>query len=83
MKMKIYTKKNEKKLSIYSQKPSEGKCTKIGGANAPPTASTKPRKCGFCHVFTAMVWPGGHTREAQVAALTFWLYLHLDFQFRS
>ena len=32
--------------SIYKEKPKGGNPGKIGGANAPPTDLTRPRKCG-------------------------------------
>ena len=69
------------KCSIYREKPNGGERTKIGGANAPPTDSNKPRKRGFGRVSTARVWPGGHTRGVELPGFVIWCYLLLDLQF--
>ena len=42
---------------FYSQKPKGGDPGKIGGANAPPTDLTWPRKRGLSRVSAALVWP--------------------------
>jgi len=55
---------------------------KIGGANAPPTKSNKPRKWGQSRISAALVWPGGHTRLVGLVRLVFWLYLLLVFPFQ-
>ena len=47
--------------SIYRYKPKEGERTKIGGANAPPTASTK---------LGQVATPGGTCRCFDVLALS-------------
>ena len=38
-------------------------------------------KCGFGHVFAAMVWPGGHTRLEELLRLVILPYLLLVFSF--
>ena len=56
---------------------------KIGGANAPPNSPTKPRNRDFGRVSAARVWPGGHTLLVGLPDFAFWLYLQLDFSFKS
>ena len=70
------------KYNIYRRKPNGGGRTKIGGANAPPIKSNKPRKRGFDRVSAAWVWPGGHTRGGTPPCFVVWLYLLLVFPFQ-
>jgi len=67
--------------AFYRQKPRGEKCEKIGGANAPPNSLTKLRKRGFGRVFTARVWPGGHTLLVVLPEFSICIYLQLDLQF--
>ena len=67
--------------SIYSQKPKVGDPGKIGGANAPPTASVMPRKRSLGRVCAALVWPGGHTKGRGAAGLKGISHLQLVFLF--
>ena len=51
---------------------------KIGGANAPPIETTKPRKRDFGSVFAAMEWPG-HSWLVGLLWLVIHFYLLLVF----
>jgi len=55
---------------------------KVGGANAPPTTITKPRKRGLGRVFVALGWRGGHTQMVGLPGLLIRLYLLLVFSFQ-
>ena len=66
---------------FYSQKPKGGDPGKIGGANAPPTNLTWPRKRGPSRVSAALVWPRGHTKGGHSPALMLVPYMLLDFWF--
>ena len=63
--------------SIYREKLKGEDPGKIGGANAPPTDVTRPRKHGLGRVSAALVWPGGHTQLAGSPGLVNFLYLLL------
>ena len=70
-------------LAFYRQKPNLQDPGEIGGANAPPNSTTKPRKRGFGRVSAARVWPGGHTLLVGLPGFEFWFYLGLVLQFSS
>ena len=70
-------------LPFYRQKPNLQERIKIGGANAPPNSLTKLQKRGFGCVSAARVWPSGHTLLVEFPGFAFWLYLQLDFSFKS
>ena len=57
---------------IYSQKLKNQDPGNVGGANAPPTESVWPQKCGLGHVSAALVWPhqrgGGPLFEVGLAS---------------
>ena len=56
---------------------------KIRGANAPRNSITKPQKSGNYRVFTAFLWPSGHSRVVGVPGFERLFYLQLDLQFKS
>jgi len=70
-------------LPFYRQKPNLQERIKIEGANAPPNSITEPRKQGFGRVFAAFLWPDGHSLLVELPGFAFWLYLQLDFSFKS
>ena len=61
-------------LAFYRQNPHEENLGKIGGANALPNSTTKPRKHGFGRVSAARMvrWPhpGGTGRRFDVFVLS-------------
>ena len=69
--------------AFYREKPNLQDPGEIGGANAPPNSTTKPRKRGFGRISAARVWPGGHTLFVGLPGISFCLYLGLDLQFSS
>ena len=64
---------------IYSQKPYNHDPGEVGGANAPPNSPRLPQKRGFCRIFAALVWPGGHTKRGVAPGLKWGSYLMLVF----
>ena len=70
-------------LTFYRQKPNLQDPREIGGANAPPNSTTKPRKRGFCRVFAARVCPGGHTLLVGRPGIPLCFYLELVSSFES
>ena len=58
-------------MAFYRHKPNNQDPGEVGGANAPPNSLTMPRKCGFCRVSTARVWPGGHTLLVELLGFAF------------
>ena len=81
-------------LAFYRHNPHEEDPGEIGGANAPPNSTTKPRKRGLgrvsaarvwppSRVSAARVWPGGHTLLVGFPAFSLCFNLQLVFSFES
>ena len=67
---------------MYRQKLNRGEgAYEDRGANAPPTKTKWPQKCGFGSISAAMVWPGGHTRLEELLRSVILPYLPLVFSF--